>query len=272
MGLLEGKTGIVMGVANDHSIAWAIARGLHSEGADVGFNHLPDIDDRRRMGRRVRELAESISSRLVMGCDVTEEEDVRLFFAKVEEVYGRIDFLLHSIAFAPLADIRCPALDASRGGFLRAMDVSVYSLIAVARAAARIMPNGGAIATMTFFGGEKVVPGYNLMGICKAALDRAVQYLAHDLGVKRIRVNAISAGPMRTLAASAVGDFDRILTLHSSVAPLGRNVTGEELSRAAAYLLSDRSSATTGEVHHVDCGYHVMGAAPRAIEPLKQAP
>ena len=270
MGLFSGKKGIVMGVANDHSIAWAIARYLHCEGADLGFNHLPDKDDRKRMERRVRQLAEPIGAKLIMPCDVSKDDDVKAFFARAKEVYGTIDFLVHSVAFAPIEDIRCPTLDSSRNGFHIAMDISVYSLIAVTRAAAELMPSGGAVLTMTYFGGEKVVAGYNLMGVCKAALECTVRYLAYDLGGKNIRINGISAGPMRTLAASAVGDFDQMLTLHSSVAPLGRNVEPDELGKSAAYLLSDLSSAITGEIHHVDCGYSTMGSPGRAAEHLAQ--
>jgi enoyl-[acyl-carrier protein] reductase I len=268
MGLFDGKKGIVMGVANDHSIAAAIANYLHKEGADLGFNHLPDKDDRKRMERRARQVAEPLGAKLIMPCDVSKDDDVRSFFAKVKETYGSIDFLLHSIAFAPIEDIRCPTVQASRNGFHIAMDISVYSLIAVTRAAAELMPNGGAVVTMTYFGGEKVVAGYNLMGVCKSALDCTVRYLAYDLGPKKIRVNAISAGPMKTLAASAVGDFDDMLTLHSSVSPLGRNVEPEELGKAAAYLLSDMSAAITGEIHHVDCGFSTMGGPGRAAEKL----
>jgi enoyl-[acyl-carrier protein] reductase I len=268
MGLFDGKKGIVMGVANDYSIAAAIANYLHAEGADLGFNHLPDKDDRKRMERRVRQVAEPLGAKLIMPCDVSKDDDVKTFFAKVKEVYGTIDFLLHSIAFAPIEDIRCPTVQASRNGFQIAMDISVYSLIAVTRAAAELMPSGGAVVTMTYFGGEKVVSGYNLMGVCKAALDCTVRYLAFDLGPKKIRVNAISAGPMKTLAASAVGDFDDMLTLHSAVSPLGRNVEPAELGKAAAYLLSDMSAAITGEIHHVDCGFSTMGGPGRAVEKL----
>ena len=205
---------------------------------------------------------------MIMPCDVAKDDDVKVFFDKVKDVFGTIDFLLHSIAFAPIEDIRCPTVQASRNGFHIAMDISVYSLIAVTRAAAELMADGGSVTTMTYFGGEKVVAGYNLMGVCKSALDCTVKYLAFDLGPKRIRVNAISAGPMKTLAASAVGDFDDMLNLHSSVSPLGRNVEPEELGKAAAYLLSDLSTAITGEIHHVDCGYSTMGGPGRAAEKM----
>lgn len=268
MGLFSGKKGIVLGVANDHSIAWAIASYLHREGADLGFNHLPDKDDRRRMERRVRQLAEPIGAKLIAPCDVAKDEDIARFFAQVKDTFGTIDFLVHSVAFAPLEDIRCPCLNASRNGFHIAMDISVYSLVAATRAAAPLMPDGGAVVTLTFYGGEKVVPGYNLMGVCKAALDCTVRYLAHDLGSKKVRVNAISAGPMKTLAASAVGDFDDMLMMHRIMAPLGRNVEPDELGGTAAYLLSDMSSAVSGEVLHVDCGYHVMGGPDQRIREL----
>lgn len=268
MGLFTGKKGIVMGVANDHSIAWAIAHYLHQEGAELGFNHLPDKDERKRMERRVRQLAEPIGAKLIAPCDVSKDEDVQAFFDQAKQTFGKIDFLLHSIAFAPIEDIRCPCVKASRNGFRIAMDISVYSLIAVARAAAELMPDGGAIVTMTYFGGEKVVAGYNLMGVCKAALECAVKYLAYDLGPQKIRVNAISAGPMKTLAASAVGEFDEMLHLHKAVAPLGRNVAPDELGQAAAFLLGDLSTAVTGETLHVDCGYSIMGSPGRAADQM----
>jgi enoyl-[acyl-carrier protein] reductase I len=268
MRLFEGKKGIILGVANEFSIAWHIARTLHEEGADLGFNHLPDRDERKRMERRVRRLAEPIGAKLILPCDVSRDEDIATFFQAVRDTYGTIDFLVHSIAYAPAEDLRNPCLMASREGFRIAMDISVYSLIAVARAAAELMPSGGAILTLTYFGGEKVVPGYNLMGVCKAALECTVQYLAFDLGPRNIRVNAISAGPMKTLAASAVGDFDEMLSMHRMMAPLGRNVAPEELGKAAAFLLSDLSSAVTGEVLHVDCGYNIMGAPSPALKSL----
>jgi enoyl-[acyl-carrier protein] reductase I len=268
MGLFTGKKGIVLGVANDHSIAWAIADYLHREGAELGFNHLPDKDDRRRMERRVRQLAEPIGAKLIAPCDVSKDEDIARFFGQVQDTFGTIDFVVHSVAFAPVEDIRCPYVNASRNGFHIAMDISVYSLVAVTRAAVPLMPAGGAVVTLTFYGGEKVVPGYNLMGVCKAALDCTVKYLAFDLGGQKVRVNAISAGPMKTLAASAVGDFDDMLLMHRILAPMRRNVEPDELGRTAAYLLSDLSSAVSGEIIHVDCGYHVMGSPDKAIREM----
>ena len=266
MGLLSGKKGLIFGVANDHSLAWAISERLLAEGADLGFNHLPG----EKMERRVRKLAEPAGAKLITPCDVQKDEDIQRVFEEARGIYGTLDFVLHSIAWAPLEDIRCPYVESSRKGFLEAMNVSVYSLVAVTRAAVPLMPDGGAIVTLTYFGGEKVVPGYNLMGVCKAALDQTVKYLAYDLGEKRIRVNAISSGPVKTLAASAVGDFDQMLGLHSAVAPLGRNVEREELGKAGLFLLSDLSSAVTGEILHVDSGYNIMGAPGRAAERMAE--
>jgi len=249
-----------MGVANDRSIAWAVAKYLGAEGAELALSHFPDAMGNSRMSGRVRRLAESVGSRLVLPCDVGRDEDVEALFAAAREAYGTIDFLVHSIAYAPIDELRRATLDASRSGFRTAMDISVYSLIAATRAAAPLMPHGGAVVTLTYYGGEKVISGYNLMGVCKAALQSAVQYLAHDLGHRNIRVNALSAGPMRTLAASALGGLEEMRAAHARIAPLARNVEGAELGKAAAYLVSDLSSATTGEVLHVDCGYNTMGS------------
>ncbi len=268
MGLFTGKKGVVMGVANDHSLAWAIARALHREGAEIGFNHLPDKEGRNRMEKRLRTLAEPIGSKLMAACDVTDDAQIKDFFGKVREIYGTIDFFVHSIAFAPLDDIRGRTLDCTREGFRIGMDISVYSFLATARAAAELMPNGGSMLAMSYFGGEKVVGGYNMMGVCKAALDMAIRYAAFDLGPKNVRVNGLSAGPVRTLAASAVGEFQEMMKLYDAVSPMGRNITPEEVGNAAAYLLSGMSSATTGEIHHVDCGYHVMGSPGHAMERL----
>ncbi len=265
MGLFEGKKGLILGVANDFSIAWAITQKLHAEGALLGFTHLPGD----KMERRVRKLAEPIGAKLIVPCDVQKDEDVARVFDQAEATFGALDFVLHSIAFAPVDDLKCSFVNAGREGFKTAMDISVYSLAIVARHAARVMPGGGAIATLTYFGGERVVPGYNLMGVCKAALDAAVKYLAYDLGPKKIRVNALSAGPVKTLAASAVGDFDKLAGLYEMSAPLDRNITREEVGAAGMFLLSDLASGITGELLHVDCGYHVMGSPGRAIEKVK---
>ena len=265
MGLFTGKKGLVLGVANDYSIAWAISRKLLDEGAEVGFTHLPG----EKMERRVRKLAEPVGSKLITPCDVQSDDDVARVFEEAGAAYGSLDFVLHSIAFAPIADIKCPFVEASREGFKTAMDISVYSLAVVARNAARFMPDGGAIVTLTYLGGEKVVSGYNMMGVCKAALDASVRYLAYDLGPRKIRVNAVSAGPVKTLAASAVGDSDKLAGLYEAVSPLGRNIEREEVGAAGMFLLSDLSSGITGEVMHVDCGYSIMGSPGRAIEAAK---
>ncbi len=265
MGLFTGKKGVVLGVANDFSIAWAVTRKLVDEGAEVGFTHLPGD----KMERRVRKLAEPIGARLITPCDVQKDEDVARVFAQAGETYGKLDFVLHSIAFAPLDDLKCSFVDASREGFKTAMEISAYSLAAVAREAAKVMPEGGSILTLTYYGGEKVVPGYNMMGVCKAALDAAVKYLAYDLGPKNIRVNAVSAGPVKTLAASAVGDFDDLSGLYDAVSPMRRNITREEVGSSGMFLLSDLASGITGEILHVDCGYNVMGSPGRALEKVK---
>jgi enoyl-[acyl-carrier protein] reductase I len=266
MGLFTGKKGMVLGVANDFSIAWAISRKLLDEGAEIGFTHLPGD----KMERRVRKLADPIGARLITPCDVQKDEDIARVFREAGEVYGSLDFVLHSIAFAPMDDIKRPFVEASREGFKTAMDVSVYSLAIVARHAASVMPEGGAIATLTYYGGEKVVAGYNMMGVCKAALDAAVKYLAYDLGPKKIRVNGLSAGPVKTLAASAVGDSDKLAGLYEAVSPMGRNVTREEVGAAGMFLLSDLASGISGEIMHVDCGYNAMGSPGRAIEAAKE--
>jgi enoyl-[acyl-carrier protein] reductase I len=265
MGLFTGKKGLILGVANEFSIAWAITKKLHEEGAELGFTHLPGD----KMERRVRRLAEPIGARLITPCDVQKDEDVARVFAEARATYGTLDFVLHSIAFAPVDDLKCAFVHASREGFKTAMDISVYSLAIVARQAAESMPQGGAIVTLTYFGGERVVPGYNLMGVCKAALDAAVKYLAFDLGPRKIRVNAVSAGPVKTLAASAVGDFDRLAGLYEMSAPMDRNITREEVGATGMFLLSEYASGITGEVLHVDGGYNVMGSPGRAIEKVK---
>jgi enoyl-[acyl-carrier protein] reductase I len=267
MGLFSGKKGLILGVANDFSIAWAITQKLLAEGAELGFTHLPGD----KMERRLRKLAEPIGAKLITPCDVQKDEDIARVFTQAGEIYGALDFVLHSIAFAPIDDLKCPFVDAGREGFKAAMDISVYSLAIVSRHAARLMPAGGSILTLTYLGGERVVPGYNLMGVCKAALDAAVKYLAYDLGPRKIRVNAVSAGPVKTLAASAVGDFEDLAGLYVAVSPLGRNITREEVGAAGMFLLSDLASGISGEILHVDCGYNVMGSPGRAIEAAKQA-
>jgi enoyl-[acyl-carrier protein] reductase I len=266
MGLFSGKKGLILGVANEFSIAWAISKKLISEGAELGFTHLPG----ERMERRVRRLTDPLGVKLLTPCDVQKDEDIAAAFAAAQASLGNLDFVLHSVAYAPMNDLKCPFLESSRAGFHTAMDISVYSLAAVARAAAGVMPAGGAILTLTYYGGERVVQGYNLMGVCKAALDMAMRYLAYDLGPRKIRVNALSAGPVKTLAAAAVNDSDKLAALYEAVAPLGRNIDREEVGAAGMFLLSDLASGITGEVLHVDCGYNVMGSPGRAIDAVKE--
>jgi enoyl-[acyl-carrier protein] reductase I len=251
-----------MGVVNDFSIAWAISRKLLDEGAVLSFTHLPG----EKMERRLRKLVDPFAPKLLVPCDVQKDEDLARVFGQVKSTLGTLDFVVHSIAFAPIEDLRCPFLEASREGFKTAMDVSVYSLAVVARHTAEVLTPGGSILTLTYYGGEKVVAGYNMMGVCKAALDASVRYLAYDLGPRKIRVNAVSAGPVKTLAASAVGDADKLAGLYEAVAPMQRNITRDEVGSAAMFLLSDLASGITGEILHVDCGYNVMGSPGRALE------
>lgn len=263
MRLFAGKKGLVFGIANDRSIAWAVTQALAAEGAEMGFTHLPDKDlERRKAEKKLRSLVEPLGSKLVMPCDVQDDEHLDAVFAAARETFGTLDFVVHSIAYAPLEDLQGPVSAVTRAGFQTAMDISAYSLIALAGRARGLLNPGGGILAMTYLGGERVIPGYNLMGLCKAALESAVEYLAHELGPQGVRVNAISAGPLKTLASSAVGDFSKMLKLYETFSPLRRNITPEEVGKTAAYLLSDLSSGITGEVLHVDCGYHIMGGPP----------
>ena len=264
MGLFEGKKGLVFGIANDHSIAWALTQQLHEEGAQMGFTHLPDKDPQRpRMERRLRKLVEPIGAKIIMPCNVQHDEDIDRVFSAAKETFGELHFVLHSIAYAPIEDLKGPTVDVSRDGFKTSMEISVYSLLAIARRARDLLvADGSSILTLTYLGGEKVIPGYNIMGVCKSALERSVEYLAHDLGPSGIRVNALSAGPLKTLSSSAVGDFDKMLQLYSTFSPMRRNITPEEVGKTGMYLLSDMASGITGETVHVDAGYHIMGAPP----------
>lgn len=256
MGLFSNKIGLVMGVANDHSIAWAMSEALYAEGAELAFTHLPTPSGERR----VKRLVEPHGPKVVMPCDVQADADIARVFQAVRDTYERLDFLVHSIAFGPPAEIRRPYVDTSRAGWHLAMDISVYSLVAVCREAIPLMPEGGTIATISYFGGEKVMPGYNLMGVCKAALEHSVRYLAWDLGrEKKIRINAISAGPMRTLSSAGISDFDQMREHAAKKACLNRNVLPEELGSTGLYLLSHLSGGITGELIHVDCGYSIVG-------------
>ncbi len=267
MSLMAGKKGLVFGIANDYSIAWAITEQLHKEGAELGFTHLPDRDPASpKMERRVRKLVDPIGAKMVVSCDVQKDDDLDKTFALAKETFGTIDFIVHSIAYAPMDDLKGPVYAVSREGFKTSMDISVYSLMAICKRAQELMPNGGSIITLSYLGGEKVIPGYNVMGLCKAALESSVEYLAAELGQKKIRVNALSAGPIRTLSSSAVSGIDLMLNLYGSMSPLRRNVDVEEVGKSGLYLLSDLSSGVTGETHHCDSGYHVMGAPPLDVK------
>jgi enoyl-[acyl-carrier protein] reductase I len=256
MGLFTGKTGLVMGVANDRSIAWAMSESLSAEGAELAYTHLPSPSSERRVLR----LVETQNPKVVLPCDVQKDEDLQRVFQAVAQAYGKLDFLIHSIAFAPPDELKKPYLQTSRAGWHLAMDISAYSLVACARYAAPLMPIGGTMLTVSYFGGEKVMPGYNLMGVCKAALEHSVRYLAWDLGrEKNVRINAISAGPMRTLSSAGVPGFDEMRDHAAQKACLNRNVDFKELGNTALYLLSDLSGGMTGEVLHVDCGYSIVG-------------
>jgi enoyl-[acyl-carrier protein] reductase I len=271
MGLFDHKKGLVLGVANDRSIAWMIAKEIMEQGGQCGFTHLPDRpgDERRRNRRRVAQCIDGYSgARFLVPLDVQSDAGIASVMARTKEEFGQIDFLLHSIAFADRADLGRATVETSREGFKLAMDISAYSLIAVANAAKDVMSSRSSIATMTYFGGEKCVPGYNVMGICKAALDAAVRYLAFDLGPRGIRVNSVSAGPLKTLAGSAAG-VGEMLKMYEHMAPLGRNVTHEEVGRVGAFLLSDMSDGITGEILHLDGGYNIMGSPGRLIDEFR---
>ncbi|NIP85838.1 MAG: SDR family oxidoreductase [Planctomycetales bacterium] len=268
MGAFEGKKGLILGVANDHSIAWAIAEQIMGQGGLCGFSHLPDRpdDERQRNRRRVSLLTDKYeNARFLVPLDVCQDDQIQAAMERAKAEFGSIDFLLHSIAFANLDDLKRDTIETSRDGFKMAMEISAYSLLAVCHAAREVLADGASVLTMTYFGGEKAVPGYNVMGICKAALDASVRYLAYDLGPRGIRVNAVSAGPVRTLAGRGAGVED-MLVLYEKMAPLGRNVTHAEVGSSGAFLLSDASSGITGEILHVDAGYNVMGSPGRLLE------
>src|SRR5687768_13162294 len=254
MKLLEGKKALIFGVANNRSIAWGIAKAFHEHGAELGFSYaIPQLE------KRVIPLAEELGVRFVEKCDVTNDDEIETTFGKAADHFGQIDILIHAIAFAPQNELEGRFYDTTRAGFATALDISAYSLVALSRAALPLMTNGGSILTLSYYGAEKVIPHYNVMGVAKAALEASVRYLAADLGEKNIRVNAISAGPIKTLAASGIGDFRYILKWNEYNAPLKRNVSIEEVGDSGVYLLSDLSRGVTGEVHHVDSGYHVVG-------------
>ncbi|MCX5519939.1 enoyl-ACP reductase FabI [Kaistia defluvii] len=253
-GLMKGKRGLVLGVANNRSIAWGIAKAAHDHGAELAFTYQGDA-----LKKRVEPLAAELGAIVVGHCDVTDSASIDAVFAEVEKQWGKLDFLVHAIGFSDKDELTGRYVDTTEGNFNKTMLISVYSLTAVTQRAEKLMTDGGSILTLTYYGAEKVMPNYNVMGVAKAALEASVQYLAVDLGPKNIRVNAISAGPIKTLAASGIGDFRYILKWNEYNAPLRRTVTTEEVGDSGVYFLSDLSRAVTGEVHHVDSGYHVVG-------------
>ncbi|MCH1516777.1 MAG: enoyl-ACP reductase FabI [Alphaproteobacteria bacterium] len=253
-GIMAGKRGLVMGVANERSIAWGISAAAAAQGAELAFTYQGDA-----LKKRVEPLAASIGSSLVMPCDVTDEASMDAIFDELKKTWGSIDFIVHAIAYSDKEELKGEYVDTTRDNFQRTMDISVYSFTALARRAAELMTDGGSMITLTYYGAERVMPHYNVMGVAKAALEASVRYLAVDLGGKNIRVNGLSAGPMKTLAASGIGDFRYILKWNEYNSPLKRNVTLDDVGGAGVYLLSDLSSGVSGETHHVDCGYHVVG-------------
>ncbi len=252
--LMAGKRGVILGVANDKSIAWGIAKAAADAGAELAFTYQGEA-----LERRVKPLADSVGSKIVLPCDVTDEASMDSVFAALKDAWGEIDFMVHAIAFSDKDELKGHYLQTSRANFLRTMDISCYSLTALCQRAAPMMAEGGSILTLTYYGAERVMPHYNVMGVAKAALEASVRYLAADMGASGIRVNAISAGPIKTLAASGIGDFRYILKWNELNSPLRRNVTIDEVGGAGLYFLSDLSSGVTGEVHHVDSGYHTVG-------------
>jgi enoyl-[acyl-carrier protein] reductase I len=253
-GLMQGKRGLIMGLANDKSLAWGIAKKLAEHGAELAFSYQGEA-----LAKRVKPLAESLGSDFLVECDVSNMAALDDAFATLKARWETIDFVVHAIGFSDKNELRGKYMDTSLDNFLMTMNISAYSLVAVTQRAAAMMPNGGSIVTLTYYGAEKVVPHYNVMGVAKAALEASVKYLANDLGPQNIRVNAISAGPIKTLAASGIGDFRYILKWNELNAPLRRNVTIEDVGGSGLYLLSDLASGVTGETHHVDAGYHVVG-------------
>jgi len=251
---MKGKRGLIMGVANDHSIAWGIAETLHKHGAELAFTYQGDA-----MKKRVEPLAASIGSKVTIDCDVVNEADLDKVFATIEKQWGTIDFLVHAIAYSNKEELKGRYVDTTLDNFLNTMHISCYSFTSIMRRAAKLMPKGGSAITLSYYGAEKVMPNYNVMGVAKAALEASTRYLAADLGPQAIRVNAISAGPMRTLAGSAIGSARTTFKYNVLTAPLRRSVELEELGGAGLYLLSDLSTAVTGEVHYVDCGFNAVG-------------
>jgi enoyl-[acyl-carrier protein] reductase I len=253
-GLMKGKKGLIMGVANDRSIAWGVAKVLHAAGAELAFSYQGDV-----FKKRVMPLVEPLKPAAMIDCDVSDQASIDAAFAQLGSIWGELDFLVHAIGFSDKDQLKGRYVDTSPENFRMTMDISCYSFTAVARRAEKMMNKGGSLVTLTYYGSEKVMPHYNVMGVAKAALEASVRYMAEDLGKRAIRVNAISAGPIKTLAASGIGDFRYILKWNELNAPLRRTVTIDEVGNAALYLLSDLGSAVTGECLHVDGGYHVVG-------------
>jgi enoyl-[acyl-carrier protein] reductase I len=264
-GIMNGKRGIVMGVANDRSIAWGIAEAVAKQGAEIAFTYQGDA-----LEKRVKPLAEKVGSSIIIPCDVSSDEAIDETFNLLKEKWDTIDFVVHAIAYSDKEELKGEYVDTTRENFYKTMDISVYSFTAVAQRAAKMMPNGGSMITLTYYGAEKVMPHYNVMGVAKAALESSVRYLAADLGNNKIRVNSLSAGPIKTLAASGIGDFRYILKWNQYNSPLRRNVTLNDVGGCGVYLLSDLSAGVTGETHHVDCGYHVVGM--KAIDAPDMSP
>ena len=264
-GIMNGKRGIVMGVANDRSIAWGIAEAVAKQGAEIAFTYQGDA-----LEKRVRPLAEKVGSNIIIPCDVSSDEAIEETFKLLKEKWDTIDFIVHAIAHSDKEELKGEYVDTTRENFYKTMDISVYSFTAIAQRAAKMMPNGGSMITLTYYGAEKVMPHYNVMGVAKAALESSVRYLAADLGSNKIRVNSLSAGPIKTLAASGIGDFRYILKWNQYNSPLRRNVTLNDVGGCGVYLLSDLSAGVTGETHHVDCGYHVVGM--KAIDAPDMSP
>lgn len=254
--LMKGKKGLVMGVANEKSIAWGMARALHDAGAELAFTYQGEA-----FGKRVKPLAESIGSDILINCDVTSEDDLDTVFSTLKDKWGEIDFIVHAIAYSNKDELQGRYVDTSLDNFLKTMHISCYSFTSVMRRAKDLMKEGGSAVTLSYYGAEKVMPNYNVMGVAKAALEASTRYLAADLGPEGIRVNAVSAGPMRTLAGAVIGGARKTFKYNTITAPLRRSVELDELGGTGLYLLSDLSSAVTGEVHYVDCGFNVMGMA-----------
>lgn len=254
MKLLEGKTALIFGIANHRSIAWGIAQALHAQGATIAFSYgIPQLE------RRVKPLAEKVGATFVEKCDVSSDEEIEALFTKAADELGKIDILIHSVAYAPSEELEGRFVDTTREGFRMAMDISAYSLVALSKAAVPLMADGGAILCMTYYGAEKVVPHYNVMGVAKAALEASMRYLAAELGAQNIRVNAISAGPIKTLAAAGIAGFRKMLGYVGERAPLRRNIDQDEVGQTALWLCSPMSSGVTGEVVYVDAGYNILG-------------